>query len=141
MATKAAFTDAEWQVLQWAVADTVTYLSMADPGLWDTFKETSKAVKYIADMRTASESLLVRELAADAHTRRDKDLSGDPAAVADEVTGRISLAVSILKGKAPDDLDAFREFIMGVGKATAEAAHGMGPAEEAALTKLGAAMA
>ena len=141
MATKADFTDAEWQVLQWAVADTITYLSMADPGLWDTFKETSKAVRYIAGMRTASENLLVRELAADARTRRDKDVSGDPADVADEVTGRVSLAVSILARKAPDDLDAFREFIVGVAKATAEAAHGMGPAEEAALAKLETALA
>ena len=141
MATKADFTDAEWQVLQWAVADTITYLSMADPGLWDTFKETSKAVKYIAGMRTAGASPLVRELATHAHTRRDKDVSADPAGMADEVTGRVSLAASLLKRKAPDDLDAFREFIIGVATATAEAAHGMGPAEQAALAKLEAALA
>ena len=39
MATKADFTEAEWQTLEWAVSDTMTYLSLADPGVWDTFKE------------------------------------------------------------------------------------------------------
>ena len=140
MATKADFTEAEWQVLQWAVTDTITYLSMADPGLWDTFKEAGGAARYIAGIRTSSESVLVRELAEDVRTRRDKAVSGDPANVANEVVGRVGLAAGIVSGKAPEDLDAFRGFIIGVAKATAEAAKGIGPAETAAIAKLEAAL-
>ena len=136
MATKADFTGAEWQVLQWAVADTMTYLSMADPGFWDTFKEASGAAKYIAEMKTSSECQLVRELADDARTRHDKAVSDDPANVAGETVGRIGLAVDILSRKAPEDLDAFKDFIIGVAKATAEAAKGTGPSEAAAIAKL-----
>ena len=141
MATKADFTGAEWQVLQWAVADTITYLSLTEPGVWDTFKEASGAARYIADARTTNENLLVRELAADAHTRRDKDVTGDPAHVADEVLDRVRLAVGILTRKAPDDREAFRDFVVGVARATAAAAKGASPAEEAAIARLEAALA
>ena len=140
MATKADFTGAEWQVLQWAVADTMTYLSLADPGLWDTFKEASGAAKYMAEMKSSSECPLVRELAGDARTRHDKSVSGDPANVSDEVIGRVGLAVSIVSRKAPEDLDAFKDFIIGVAKATAEAAKGIGPGEAAAIARLEAAL-
>ena len=140
MATKADFSGAEWQVLQWAVADTMTYLSLADPGLWDTFKEASGAARYMAEMKTSSESVLIRELAGDARTRRDKAVTGDPANVAGEAIGRVELAVSILSGKAPEDLDAFKDFIIGVAKATAEAAKGIGPGEAAAIAKLEATL-
>ncbi len=140
MASKVDFTAAEWQVLQWAVADTMTYLSMADPGIWDTFKEASGAAKYIAEIKTSNESALVRELADDAKTRHDQALSHDPANVAGETIDRVGLAVSILSRKAPEDLDAFKDFIIGVAKATAEAAKGTGPSEAAAIAKLEAAL-
>lgn len=140
MATKADFTGAEWQVLQWAVADTMTYLSMADPGFWDTSKEANGAAKYIAETKTSSECALVRELAGDARTRHDQAVSHDPANVAGETIGRVGLAVSILSNKAPADLDAFKDFIIGVAKATAEAAKGTGPNEAAAIAKLEAAL-
>jgi hypothetical protein len=140
MATKADFTDAEWQVLQWAITDTIAYLSMADPGLWDTFKEASGAAHYIAGVKTTNESALVRQLADDTRTRRDTAVTGDPANVADEVIGRVGLAVSILSSKAPEDLADFKEYIIGVAKATAEAAKGIGPNEAAAIAKLEAAL-
>ena len=42
MTSKAMFSDEEWQTLQWAVTDTMTYVSMADTGFWDTFKEARR---------------------------------------------------------------------------------------------------
>ena len=51
MATKADLTEVEWQTLQWAVADTMAYLSMADPGFWEMFKEASGAAKYVAGVK------------------------------------------------------------------------------------------
>ena len=140
MATKAQFTEAEWQTLQWAVADTMAYLSMADPGLWDTFKEAKGAAKYIVGVKTAGEDILVRQLAEDIHARRDKALSGNPTNVADEVIARVSEALAIVSAKAPEDVDAFKTFILGVARATAEAAKGVGPNEAAAIGKLEAAL-
>jgi len=140
MATKSVFTEAEWQTLEWAVADTMAYLSMADPGLWDTFKEAKGAAKYISGVKVAGEDVLVRELAGDIHAKRDKALSGNPTDIADEVIDRVSEALAIVAAKAPEDVAAFKTFILGVAKATAEAAKGIGPNEAAAIGKLEAAL-
>jgi len=140
MATKADLTEAEWQTLQWAVTDTMAYLSMADPGFWEMFKEASGAAEYIAGIKASGENELVRQLAADIKTKRDKAVSANPADVSGEVIGRVGEAVKIVAGKAPEDLDAFKGFIIGVAKATAEAAKGTGPTEAAAIAKLEAAL-
>jgi translation initiation factor 2B subunit (eIF-2B alpha/beta/delta family) len=140
MATKKAFTSAEWQTLQWAVTDTMTYLSMADPGFWDMFKEANAAAHYIAATKQTSESPLVRELAADIRTKRDKEVSGNPTDVSGEVLERVREAVAIVTAKAPEDVAAFKAFIVGVAKATAQAAKGTGPTEVQAISKLEAAL-
>jgi hypothetical protein len=140
MATKADLTEVEWQTLQWAVTDTMAYLAMADPGFWEMFKEASGAARYIAGIKASGENALVRELAADIKTKRDKAVTGNPADVSGEVIGRVSEAVKIVADKAPEDLDAFKGFVIGVAKATAEAAKGIGPTEAAAIAKLEAAL-
>ena len=140
MATKADFTEVEWQTLQWAVSDTMAYLAMADPGFWEMFKEASGAAKYVAGIKASSESMLVRELATDIKKKRDRALTANPADVSGEVIGRVSEAAKIVADKAPEDLDAFKGFIIGVAKATAEAAKGTGPTEAAAIAKLEAAL-
>jgi hypothetical protein len=140
MATKADFTEAEWQTLRWAVSDTMAYLAMADPGFWEMFKEASGAAKYIAGVKASSENALVRELAGDIKAKRDKAVTANPADVAGEVISRVSEAVKLLSGKAPEDVDAFKGLIIGVAKATAEAAEGTGPTEAAAIAKLEAAL-
>jgi len=141
MASKAQFTEPEWQTLEWAVADTMAYLSMADPGVWDMFKEAKGAAKYISGVKTSDDDVLVRQLAGDIHAKRDKALSGNPTDVAGEVVARVTEAWEIVTAKAPEDLAAFRSFILGVAQATAEAAKGVGPTETAAIAKLEAAMA
>jgi hypothetical protein len=141
MASKTGFTPAEWQTLRWAVTDTMTYLSMADPGFWDMFKEANAAAHYIAAAKQTSESVLVRQLAADIHMKRDKEVSGNPTDLSDEVIDRVSEAAAIVSGKAPEDLEGFKAFIIGVAKATAEAAKGTGPKEAQAISKLETALA
>ena len=140
MATKTDFTPDEWQTLRWAVTDTMIYLSMADPGFWDTFKEANAAAHYMAAAKQTSESALVRELAADIKAKRDKEVSGNPTDVSGEVIERVSEAVKIVSDKAPEDLEGFKAFIIGVAKATAEAAKGTSPTEAQAIAKLEAAL-
>ena len=140
MATKTDFTPDEWQTLRWAVTDTMVYLTMADPGFWDTFKEANAAAHYIAAAKQTSESALVRELAADIKMKRDKEVSGNPTDVSGAVIARVNEAVKIISGKAPEDLEGFKAFIIGVAKATAEAAKGTSPTEAQAIAKLEAAL-
>lgn len=136
MATKGDFGEEQWQVLQWAVTDTMAYLSMSDPGFWDSFKEASHAARYIADQRNSSGNLLVRDLAGDIRTGRDKEALANPTDMASEVCERVSAAVALVAETDAADVPAFREFILGVAEATAEAAGGVGPTENVAMEKL-----
>jgi len=140
MATKADFTESEWQVLQWAMSNTIAYLSLADRGFWDTFKEASGAAKFVSRARQESESLLVRDLAADVKTSRDKEVTDNPTNMAGEVSERLSEAAALIAEKAPDESDAFRSFVIGLAQATAEAAGGIGDAEAEAIENVTAAL-
>lgn len=140
MATNADYTADEWQILQWAVSDTMAYLSMADPGLWDSFKEAAGAARYIAEQKTESENFLVRELATDLRTKRDRDVTSNPSDVSGEVVARIGEAVALVAEKDESDLPAFRAFILGLAEATAQAADGIGRNEADAIEKLTVAL-
>jgi hypothetical protein len=140
MATKADFTESEWQVLQWAVADTMMYLSMADPGFWDAFKEATGAAKFVAAQQTGADNLLVRDLAAGIRTKKDATLSDNPTELAAAVTARLSEASALIAEKAPDDLSAFKEFVIGLAQATAEAVEGVADSEAGAIDKIRAAL-
>jgi hypothetical protein len=141
MATKTAFSPGEWETLQWAVSDTMAYLSMADPGFWDMFKEATAAARFIAGIKEAGDNTLMRELAGDIKTKRDAAISGNPADVSGAVAARVGEAAAIVASKAPEDLDAFKRFILGVARATAEAAKGVDPHESDAIANLEAALA
>ena len=140
MATKAMFTSDEWHTLQWAVTDTMAYLSMADSGFWDTFKEATAAAKFMAAAKSGTDCPLIHDLAGDIKMGHDKAVTHDRADVAGEVAARVREAAGIVAAKAPDDLDAFRSFILGVAQATAEAAKGVDAGETAAIENLKAAL-
>lgn len=141
MSSKEIFTDDEWHVLQWAVTDTMSYLSMADKGFWDTFKEASAAAKFMAHAKADATSPLIHDLAGDMKMGRDKQVTHDMADMAAEVSKRVREASALVQQKSPDDAEAFRAFILGVAKATAEAAHGVDEHEAAAIETLEAALA
>jgi hypothetical protein len=131
MATKMGFTAAEWETLQWAVTDTMSYVSMADPGFWDTFKEATAAAKFMAQVKTTEADVLVRELAGDVKIHRDKAVTA--ADMAGAVCTRVSEAARLVAEKAPEDLDSYKRFILGVAQVTAEAAKGVDAAETVAI--------
>ena len=140
MATKAMFTDDEWHTLQWAVTDTMAYLSMADKGFWDTFKEATAAAKFMAAAKSDTTSPLVHDLAGDIKMGHDKAVTHDMSDMAGEVAARVREAAGIVAAKAPEDLEAFRIFILGVAQTTAEAAKGVDEHEAAAIENLKAAL-
>ncbi len=136
MTSKAMFTDEEWHTLQWAVTDTMTYVSMADSGFWDTFKEATAAAKFMAKAKSDSGSPLVHELAGDIKFGRDKAVTHDVADMAGEVAARVRQAADLVAAKSPQDLAAFKAFIIGIAQATAEATKGVSDHEETAIAKL-----
>ena len=136
MTSKALFTEDEWHTLQWAVTDTMTYVSMADSGFWDTFKEATAAAKFMAKAKSDSGSPLVHDLAGDIKVGRDKAVTHDMADMAREVVARVEEAAAIVAAKSPADLAAFKSFLLGIAQATAEATKGVGDHEAAAIARL-----
>jgi hypothetical protein len=141
MSSKELFTDDEWHVLQWAVTDTMSYLAVADHGFWDTFKEASAAAKFMAHAKADATSPLIHELAGDIKMGRDKQVAHDMSDMAGEVSKRVREARDLVQQKSPADVEAFKAFILGIARATAEAAHGVDEHEAAALQTLEAALA
>jgi hypothetical protein len=140
MAVKADFTEAEWSTLKHAMLDTMTYLSVVDPGFWDTLKEAGHASRFIAGEAGSSASLLVRDLAHDVRGTKDADRSLTPANIETPTLEAVTQAAAIVAEKAPEDLEAFRSFILGIAETVADADKDVVPAEMHAIEKIRAAL-
>ena len=139
MASKTDFTEDEWKTLEQGVMGSTLLVSTADPGFFDTFKETKAMAKHVAEARTKSSSELIRELA---HEGR---LSGfglvkSAQELEAETTQALQSAASILQQKAPDELDAYRQFVLEIAQSVAEAAGGVAAGETGAIEKIKSAL-
>ena len=136
MATKDAFSTEEWQTLQYAMTDTMAYLSVVDPGFWESFKEAGHAGRFVAGQATDAPNLLVRDLAHDMRPKSDETLKASPANVETPTLVRVHEAALLVAEKAPEDIDAFKAFILGIADAVAEASNGVSPVEADAIAKI-----
>ena len=68
MATKADFTEEEWEALRKGVTGAGLLVSLSDRGFFDTFKETGALASHLGDARKDASSELVRELAQSGKT-------------------------------------------------------------------------
>ena len=139
MASKKDFTADEWTQLQHGLAGTVLLVSVSDPGLFDTFKEAGAAAKHYADARRNNTSELVRELSGD--PGMGFGLGKNPQQLETETLSALRAAASALKEKAPDEADAYKQFVLDVAQSVAEAAKGTSAAESAEIEKIRTALA
>lgn len=139
MATKSDFAADEWTQLQHGLAGTVLLVSVSDPGLFDTFKEAGAAAKHYADARRNNTSELVRELSGE--PGMGFGLGKNPQELETETLSALRAAVSTLKEKAPDQADAYKQFVLEVAQSVAEAAKGTSAAESAEIEKIRSALA
>jgi hypothetical protein len=139
VATKTDFTDEEWKALQSGVGGAGMLVAIADAGFWDTFKEASALAKHISAAHTANESSLVREI-ADHLNSHPFGVTASPAEIEKGTVDALRAGVAALQAKAPDDLDAYRKFVLDVAQSVAEAAHGVAPSETAALDTIKGAL-
>ncbi len=140
MATKDTFSAEEWKALQMASTDTIVYLSMVDPGFWEAFKEAGHAGKFVAAQAKDAPSLLIRDLAHDARAKYEKDEKPNAANLETPTLEHVTEAVAIVAEKAPEDLDAFKAFILGLADSVASASNGTSGPESGAIDKLKAAL-
>jgi hypothetical protein len=139
MAGKADFTETEWETVQKGVTGAGLLVSVSDKGFFDTFKEAGALAKHLNEAREGHDSELLRELS---QVRGSGfGLAASPDEVERETIEALREAVGILQAKAPDELDAYRSLVLGVGESVAEAAKGVGAGESGAIEKIRSALA
>ena len=136
MAGKADFTEEEWDALQKGVTGSGMLVSVAHRDFTDSFGEAKAVASHLAAHRS-SESELVRELAGTHST--GFGLVASPKEV-EGVLGSLSASVAVLEAKAPDEVEAYRELVLDVATAAAEAKGGVADEESAAIEKIRAAL-
>ena len=134
MTTKADFTDDEWKRLQKGVTGAGMLVSVGDRDFTDSFGEASALAKYLGKQREESESAFVRELANVRST--GFGVTDSPAEVETETVDALRGSLATLSQKAPDELGAYRQLVLDVAGAVAEAKGGVTPSETAAIDKI-----
>ena len=131
MVTKADFTEDEWETLQRGLTGAGMLVSVADPGLMDSFGESSALSKYLASQRVAGTTEVMRELGGTHGTGFGLTTNLDEVRAGTILA--LQSAVGILSAKAPDELEPYRQMVLGVATAVAEAKKGVSPSEDAVI--------
>ncbi len=139
MAAKTDFTAEEWDALQKGVTGAGMLVALADPGFFDSFKEIGAITKHLAEAQTKSTNPLIAEVAKVKGT--GFGLTSSPQQIETETTQALKSSMSTLKAKAPDDAQAYRDFVLEVAKSVGEAAKDTSASESDAIKKIDAALA
>ncbi|MBV9596751.1 MAG: hypothetical protein JOZ87_07800 [Chloroflexi bacterium] len=138
MAGKADFTEAEWQTLEKGVTGAGMLVALADPGFFDSFKETGALAGHLNEARQNSSSQLVRDLGA-THSG-GFGIGTSPQALETGTLEALRSAVALLRAKAPDETSAYSDLVLGVADSVAKAVSGVAPSETAAIDKIKSAL-
>jgi hypothetical protein len=131
MATKSDFTEQEWETMQRSVTGAGMLVSLSDRHFTDSFGEAKALAKYLSGQQAMSESTLVRDLAA-VHGS-GFGLTTAPAELETETLEAIRSSVATIDAKAPDEKHAYRQLVVGLAHAVADAKGGEKPNESAAI--------
>jgi tellurite resistance protein len=134
MATRADFTEDEWETMSKGVTGSGMLVSIGDRDFTDTFGEVGALVKRLSEERKESSSQLMRELA----TGRPSGfgLTASAEEVEAETLEALRSATAILAAKAPDEGGAYRELVLDVAESVADAKGGVKPGETGAIDKI-----
>ena len=134
MATKADFSEDEWKTMQKGITGAGALVSVSDRDFTDTFGEASALAKYLGRQRESGASDLIRELA---HAKGTGfGFTDSPQEVETETLAALRSSVATLTAKASDEVDGYRELVLGIGAFVAEAKGGVTDVEAATIAKL-----
>ena len=138
MATKADFTQEEWETMQKGITGAGMFVAISEPGFFDTFKEASALAKHLSEAHAKNDNPLVREL-ADTHSK-PFGVTASPEEVEKATVDSLHAAVAALEAKSPDDLPAYKQLVIDVSESVAEAAKGVAASESNALDTVRSAL-
>jgi hypothetical protein len=135
MTRRSDFSEAEWETMQNGVAYAGLLVSRSERGMLGTLKAGRALARHVADARNNSASELVREIA----TLKPTGLmpAASSAGFEERTYETLRESVAMLQAKAPEEVDAYRSFVVELAEAVAGAAERPGHIENAALDLLG----
>ena len=98
-------------------------VSVSDADFTDSFGEASALAKFLGEQRQKNESALIREIAA-VHGS-GFGFAASREKVEKETMDALPAAVAALSTKAPEDVEAYRQFVLDTATAVAEAKGGV----------------
>jgi hypothetical protein len=135
MATKADFDEQEWETIQKGVTGAGVLVSLSDRDFTDSFGEAGALAKYLAKQRTESPSTLVRDVAA-IHSS-GFGFRTSLQELESETLEALRSAVATLAAKAPDEVAAYRELVLGAAQHVADVkGGGTSDQERASIEKI-----
>ena len=139
MATKTDFTKAEWDALEMGITGGGMLVSLADRDFTDSFGEAGAMAKYLQGQQVAGSSQLIRELAKTHGT--GFGLGTSPDKLRGGTMAALQSSIQVLATKAPDEVDGYRQLVLGVAQAVAEAkGGGVAPVESSMVDEIRSAL-
>jgi hypothetical protein len=133
MAEKADFTAQEWQALHKGATGAGLLVSVSDRSFFDSFKEAGALARHVQEARHSS-SGVVRELAQERGV--GFGMTASPEEVERETLEALRTGVAALERNAPDEVEAYRQFVVDVAQAVATAAEGGDEQEARVLERI-----
>ena len=137
MAQKTDFTEQEWDQLRKGATGAGMLVAVSDRSFFDSFKEAGSRAKHLAGGRSG-ESELVRELSSERGT--GFGLTSSPQEIESETLDALQAAVGTLEAKAPDEVEAYKSFVLELAETVGKAAGGGDEAEAGTVEKLRSAL-
>jgi hypothetical protein len=138
MTTKADFTDQEWEALQKGVTGAGFLMAVSDRSFFDSFKEAGALARHLGEARKSGQSEIIRELAETRGT--GFGVTDSPPEIESETMDALRTGMEALRTKAPEEVDAYRSFVLEVAESVGKAAGGGETAESATFEKLRSAV-
>ena len=132
------FDDSEIETLRRGATGAGLLVSLSDRGFFDSFKEAGALAKHVAAARGNSDSALLRRIAEGHGTGFGVTASSDE--VESGTLEALRSSVQLLQSKAPDELEAYRAFVLDVARSVAAAAPGGDEAEAGTIAKIEGAL-
>jgi hypothetical protein len=137
MASKTDFTEQEWDQLRKGATGTGLLVSVSDRSFFDSFKEAGSLAKHLVGGRSG-ESDLIRELSSERGT--GFGVSSSPQEIESETLDALRSAVATLQAKAPDEVEAYKTFVLELAEKVGKAAGGGDEVEATAVEKIRSAL-
>jgi hypothetical protein len=122
MATKSDFTEQEWDALQKGLTGSGMLVSLSHRDFTDMFGEAGAMGKFLAGQQVSASSEVIRELAKTRST--GFGLTTSPDKVRAETMDALRSSVAMLSAKSPDDVEPYRQLVIGLAESVAMAKGG-----------------